>query len=128
MTKLLLITAALLAPGVFAQHPHLGQSFQNPDLMTRAATPGIEGAQTGPVLGRPFSAIEVRKTVQTLADGTKLERSDTSRFYRDGQGRMRVESATRAEIFDVAAGVQYDLNVANKTYQKSPIPDKTASI
>src|SRR5207248_1915073 len=110
MTKQLFITAALAASGVFAQHSPHGHSFQNPDLMSGPTTSGIEGAQTGPVVGRPFSATEVRKTVQTLADGTRLERSDTSRFYRDVQGRMRVESADRVEIFDFVSGIQYDLN------------------
>jgi hypothetical protein len=128
MTKQFLITAALLAPGLLAQHAPLAHSFQDPALMTGPSNSGIEGAQTGPVLGRPFSATEVRKTVQTLADGTRLEHSDTSRFYRDGQGRMRVESANRVEIFDFAAGTQYGLNPADKTYSKKAIPDHTRSI
>src|ERR1044071_4532962 len=100
MMKHLLLTAAILAPGLFAQHSTLGRSFQDPSLMGGPSIPRIEGAQTGPVVGRPFSATEIRKTVQTLGDGTRLEHSDTTRFYRDGQGRMRAESPTRVEIFD----------------------------
>jgi hypothetical protein len=131
MTKQLVISAALLASGLFAQHtqhPHPGNSFQNPDFMSGPSTSGIEGAQTGPIAGRPFSATEIRKTVQTLADGTRLERSDTSRFYRDGYGRMRVESPNRVEIFDFINGIQYDLQPAEKSYEKKSIPNYTKSV
>jgi hypothetical protein len=129
MTKQLFMTAALLAPGLLAQHAPLGpHHFQNPDFMAVPMVPRVEGAQTGPVLGRPFSAAEVRKTIQFLGDGTRLEHSDTTRFYRDGQGRMRAESLKRVEIFDVIAGFEYDLNPESKTYKKSAIPDKTASM
>src|SRR5215471_7842931 len=128
MTKQLLTTTALAAAALHAQTLPLGHAFQHPDLMTRPSMEGIEGAQTGPVLGRPFSATEVRKTVQTLADGTRLEHSDTSRFYRDGQGRMRVESPNRVEIFDFVSGVEYDVSQENKTYRKKSIPEYAASI
>jgi hypothetical protein len=62
--------------------------------------------QAGPVVGKPFSATEVRRTHQVLGDGTKVDRSDVSRFYRDSQGRMRAESPERVEIFDFVAGVE----------------------
>ncbi len=52
----------------------------------------------------------------------------TARFYRDGQGRVRAESPKRVEIFDPVSGFEYDLNPERKTYEKSAIPDKTASI
>jgi hypothetical protein len=112
MMRQLLTVTALLAAGLHAQ-----------------ITPArIEGAQSGPVLGRPFSATEVRKTLQTMADGTRIEHSDTTRFYRDGQGRMRAESPNRVEIFDFVAGFEYDLNPESKTYKRTTIPDKTTSM
>ncbi|HTX35695.1 MAG TPA: hypothetical protein VME43_11755 [Bryobacteraceae bacterium] len=79
----------------------------------------IQG-QTGPVTGKPVQATEVRHSVQTLSDGTKLESSSSSHFYRDSQGRMRTESAERVEIYDPVAGFIYDLNSQRKTYTKTP--------
>jgi hypothetical protein len=43
------------------------------------------------VIGRPVSATEERKSVQTLGDGTEISTSDSNLFYRDSQGRVRVE-------------------------------------
>jgi len=91
------------------------------------ATPGsdamfrhmaIEG-QTGPVTGKPIQATEVRHSQQVLSDGTRLESSSSSRFYRDAQGRMRTESAVRVEIYDPVAGFIYDLDPQHKTYTKT---------
>ena len=56
---------------------------------TVAAHVALEG-QTGPVVGKPLAATEVRRSEQVLSDGTRIEGSDTSRFYRDSQGRMRL--------------------------------------
>jgi hypothetical protein len=78
-------------------------------------------AQTGPVLGHPFSAAEVRHTRQTLADGTNVDHTDTSAFYRDAQGRMRTESAHRVLIYDPVAGYTYNLDLSHRTYQKDAI-------
>src|ERR1700761_6329027 len=43
------------------------------------------------VTGKPFSAAETRRTVQMLANGAKIETSDSNQLYRDDQGRTRVE-------------------------------------
>src|SRR5436190_11254854 len=53
----------------------------------------IAESSSGPlsVTGSPLSATEERRTVQTLGDGTMLERSDSNLFYRDSQGRKRLE-------------------------------------
>src|SRR5215469_1361725 len=63
----------------------------------------IDG-QTGPVIAKPLSADEVRTTVQTLSDGSHINKSETDHFYRDGQGRMRTETETGAVIYDPVAG------------------------
>jgi hypothetical protein len=128
MKKLLFIMMA--ATAAQAQNDHLGSAFQQHGWM---AAPGaeprrIEGAQSGPVLGKPFSATEVRRTTQTLSDGTRVDHSDTSRFYRDAQGRMRAESPARVEIFDPVSRVEYDVNLDRKTYKKIALPDKTVSM
>src|SRR5436190_16328372 len=122
MTKQLLMTvagAAVAAAALRAQTSPAGSAFQPHGWI---AAPGstpmrIEGAQYGPVLGKPFSATEVRRTTQTLSDGTRVDHADTSRFYRDGSGRMRAESSNRAEIFDPVLGFEYDLSLQSKTYK-----------
>ena len=133
MTKQLLITlagCALAAAALYAQTSPMGNAFQQSGWigLPGATTMRIEGAQIGPVLGRPFSATEVRRAVQTLNDGTHVNHSDTTRFYRDGQGRMRAESPKRVEIFDPVSGLEYDLNPESKTYKTSAIPDRTYSM
>jgi len=44
-----------------------------------------------PVIGQPYSALQVHKTVQTLVDGTKVTRGGHHNVARDSQGRVRVE-------------------------------------
>jgi len=131
MTKQLLILAAgaaMAAAALIAQTAPHGAAFQNPGWM---AAPGSrpldvhmnrpEGEQSGPFVGKPFSATEVRHAQQTLADGTHVDNSDTTLVYRDVQGRLRVESPERIEIFDPVNGVEYDLGPKNKTYKKTQI-------
>jgi hypothetical protein len=98
------------------------QNFQPPSWGTqsRQTTPPIV-AQSGPVIARPLSGTETRRTTQTLSDGTTVERADVSHFYRDGTGRTREESPVRAEIFDPVGHFEYDLNPAKKTYVKIPL-------
>jgi hypothetical protein len=43
------------------------------------------------VKGQPFSAEAVSESVQTLADGNRIVRSSTSKFYRNTEGRTRRE-------------------------------------
>ena len=84
----------------------------------------LEG-QSGPVQGRPFSGTEIRHTVQTLADGTHVEHSDTTQLYRDAQGRMRAESPNRVFIYDPVAGFTADLFPSEKHYERMPLKDGT---
>lgn len=128
MTKPLLLITALSAQILPAQ-----SYFQQPGWI------GVNGSttisvhmnrpdgQTGPVAGRPFSGSEVRHTTQTLADGTHVDHTDTSTFYRDAQGRMRTESADRVLIYDPVAGFTYNLDPKNKIYEKWPLHQGTMS-
>ena len=77
--------------------------------------------QSGPVTGKPFSATEVRHTVQALADGNRLEQSETSSFARDEHGRMRIANAKTVVIFDPVAGSNYTLDIASKTYTRTSL-------
>ena len=78
--------------------------------------------QPGPVMGKPFSGTEVRRSVQTLSDGTRVEKSDTTAYYRDDKGRVRSEGKNIALIFDPAAGFNYQLDLKTKRYTKTPVP------
>ncbi|PYT19046.1 MAG: hypothetical protein DMG59_01795 [Acidobacteria bacterium] len=135
MTKQLLIVAgtALMAVALLAQPSPYQSPFQHPGWI---AAPGSEPitvhmnrpeGQSGPVLAKPFSAAEVRHTVQTLADGTHVNHSDISAFYRDDRGRMRTESPTNVLIYDPVAGFIYHLDPGTKRYSKTPVPDKANS-
>jgi hypothetical protein len=129
-----LILLAFLAPALCAQSPaELARRQQGQQQWISA--PGVntvvhnlrpEG-QTGPVLGHPFSATEVRQTRQTLADGTHVNHSDTSAFYRDAQGRMRTQSPERVIVYDPVARFTYTLDPAHKVYEKHAIDAQTGS-
>ncbi len=78
------------------------------------------------VTGKPFSATESRRTVQLLANGAKIESSDSNQIYRDDQGRTRVEQTVNGRtvtvIMDPVARFVAILNRENKSFHKNPIP------
>jgi hypothetical protein len=84
---------------------------------------GRGAAQAGQVVvGKPVSATEERKTVQTLADGTLIENSDSDLFYRDAQGRIRVEQSVPGRMILITDPVTHTtiaLDPATKTAHKN---------
>lgn len=77
--------------------------------------------------GEPFSADAVEESVQVLADGNRIVHSNSTRIYRDSQGRERRETLFDASgaprsilISDPVAGANYNLRpdtkVAIKTF------------
>jgi hypothetical protein len=127
MIKRLLLAGALLPAALFAQGS-TGMAFQHEGWLRPAngilgnnGSQHIEG-QSGPVLNRPISADEVRTTTQTLSDGSHINRTETTHFYRDGEGRMATVTETGAVIYDPVAGFTYDLTARNKTFTKRPFP------
>jgi hypothetical protein len=86
------------------------------------------GNGSGPlvVAGKPVSATEERKSVQTLGDGTEISTSESNLFYRDSQGRTRVEQSiqgkTTIAIMDPVGRFLVTLDPANKTAHKTAIP------
>jgi hypothetical protein len=58
----------------------------------------IESMPARAVTGKPFSATEVRRTRQTLGDGTHIDKVDKDKFYRDFDGRTRVERENGASV------------------------------
>ena len=100
-------------PAAFQQAAQLNPAFIE---FSRPTT------QSGPVIGKPMSGKEVRRHVQTLADGTQVENSETTLFYRDAMGRMRDERENEALIYDPVAGCVYHLWKPTKTATKGNIP------
>jgi hypothetical protein len=92
------------------------------------ATHQLVVGQPGPVMNKPFSGVETRHMTQVLGDGTRVDRSDTSNFYRDSAGRMRTESATRILIYDSVAKVIYDLDPKHKIFTRKANDQNSISI
>ncbi|MBZ5695658.1 MAG: DUF4412 domain-containing protein [Acidobacteriia bacterium] len=98
-----------------------------------------EGLGGKMVTGAPFSATYSTQTTQVLADGNKIERSNSGTFARDGQGRTRREmslpaigpwAASRQTaphvvfINDAVAGTQYILETDRKIARKMQRPPR----
>jgi hypothetical protein len=90
-------------------------------------------AALGPIVrGAPYSGEGITTTAQTLADGTRIERTVRARFYRDGEGRTRREQtilgmgplgeSQTVTIVDPVARVMYGLNPATHEGRRSPLP------
>jgi hypothetical protein len=111
----------------------LAQTLQTGDVLyqqgavlstTRAIGPGIFNPES--VTGSPFSGTEQSHSLQVLGDGTRIERTESRRIYRDSQGRTRTETGTAGSriimIQDPVAGTVVTLNESSKTAEKSPTP------
>jgi hypothetical protein len=71
----------------------------------------LEGVTGKAVTGHPFSATEQRHTVQTLGDGTKIENKDSNKYFRDDQGRTRIERSNGAVVIhDPVQGMSAEVN------------------
>jgi hypothetical protein len=105
--------------GVFSGSAHFG------------AAPPAQRSQA--VAGAPYSAEEIGTTVQTLADGTRITRENSTRkLYRDSAGRTRTErpllgavarrqkaeAPVIIEIIDPVEHVKYTLDSVNKVAHK----------
>ncbi len=140
-TTLFIIASLGLMPATSpAQAPPPAQTSPPTDVFYRAlgvaggaaARPvmvevvGAEGMNGQPIAGKPVSATEQRHSLQVLGDGTRIEQSETSRFYRDDQGRTRIEheAATGGGIViqDPVGGFVAMLEPANKIARKMPNP------
>jgi hypothetical protein len=124
----LLLGAALLAQGPPPPPgpPGMGFHIDRFEMGFRGRT----------VTGSPFSAQSSTETVQTLADGNRIDRTNTGMMYRDSQGRTRLEenfkhfgpmpaSGTAGPmvfINDPVAGMDYILNPNSKTAQEFTRP------
>jgi hypothetical protein len=123
MKMIKLLAGASLAPALLLAQTVATGWIAAPGSVNQNRTEG----QQGPVMGKPFSGTEVRRSVQTLSDGTRVEKSDTSAYYRDDKGRVRSEGKNIALIFDPVAGFNYQLDLNKKTYTKTPVPSNLIS-
>ena len=66
----------------------------------------VESMSGKAITGKPFSATEVRRTRQTLGDGTHIDKVEKAKFYRDFDGRTRAEreNGTSVVVSDPATG------------------------
>lgn len=65
------------------------------------ATGGVVSSLlAAPVLGQPFSAVQVTHSVQRLPDGTTVKHNGHHGVARDSDGRMRVEMRMRKAVGD----------------------------
>jgi len=111
------------AAALFAQGPPPGGPFPGGPF-----GPGFPGGPPpGPVVtGVPFTGTETMQAEQTLADGNQIQRSDSTKIYRDSAGRVRTEttaqSRTMITIFDPVAGYVAHLDPSTSTADKMTLP------
>ncbi|MGJ5814714.1 hypothetical protein [Paludibaculum fermentans] len=86
--------------------------------------------------GAPYSAEAVTESVQVLADGNRITSKQSTKQYRDSEGRTRTEttiaanamwvpenkSMTFVNIMDPVSGESYTLNSAEKVATKMSMP------
>lgn len=58
----------------------------------------VEATTGKTVTGKPFSATEVRRTRQTLGDGTHIDKDEKDKYFRDSDGRTRIERDNGNEV------------------------------
>jgi hypothetical protein len=124
-TYLLIAAAVVIQPAAsLAQTSPAGSGFQQVDTMVSGGgvvADVVKGGRGGGQMpGKPYSAIAVTHTVQVLADGSQIERTQSQALFRDEQGRTRTESneGKVIRITDRAAGLTYILDTAAKTARK----------
>ncbi len=124
-------TAVVIREGVQARVSHGPDENFNAEFISSEM--GFEGNL---VKGAPYSAETITETTQTLADGNRIARKNTSLLYRDSEGRTRRElslgtlgpwaasgeSRRLISINDPVAGVHYALDPGSKTARKMTLP------
>jgi hypothetical protein len=79
------------------------------------------------ITGRPLSAVEERHSLQILSDGTRIERTDTNKFYRDDQGRTRSERQDGTVLLnDPVQGMTAEINPNGNTVRRRSAMSKGA--
>lgn len=116
------------------------QAQQTPEVNSRVVTQLFSRTSSAVVKGAPYSAEAISESVQTLADGNRIVRSNTTKLFRDSEGRVRREgdaangngfsyafsgsfagfgAQDTISIFDPVSNVNYFINPNSKTVRKS---------
>ncbi len=106
----LLSAAALLSIASLAAAQDAPQQKQKVEFFQTMGGPGadamfvsVEPMEMGRVVkGSPYSATVVTESTQTLADGNRIVRKQTTQIARDGEGRVR------RELGEMAGPIQMD--------------------
>ncbi|HEV2200401.1 MAG TPA: hypothetical protein VGR73_11330 [Bryobacteraceae bacterium] len=124
--------------GVVAASGGLAQQQPDVGLVAGAKFRFLAGNLVGGsvVKGAPYSADAVTDMTQTLADGNRIVQHSTATQYRDSEGRERREQVLSTLgpftaqsdpvqaifISDPVAGVNYSLNLQDRSAIKLPVP------
>ena len=128
MTSKGCLRAAAIAAVCFFTHTSLSRS-QSLDFVSSAVVDSTIVRNT------PYSAESVTSVIQSLTDGTHIERRTTAQVYRDSAGRVRRdqpvlglagliapgESKRLITVADPAAGVSYVLDPSTHTARRTPL-------
>jgi hypothetical protein len=121
MKKSIIIVAiglqALIANAQISVSGANQQVFQFNTVIDSQGVFGGVGGKT--VTGRPLSATEERHTLQILGDGTRIEKTDTDKFYRDDMGRTRTERQDGTVLLnDPVQGLTAEINANGNTVRR----------
>jgi hypothetical protein len=122
MTKIALYGALIGAISLSAQDPATLEKKLADELKAQAGNLGFVNMINGrTVKASPYSAQAVNETVQTLADGNRITRTNSSMLYRDSEGRERREEANGKMVLisDPVDRVQYTLEPQSKVARKT---------
>ncbi len=71
--------------------------------LVASAGGGFIAEEPPAISGAPYSAMAVTQSTTTFSDGNHIVRSGTTRYYRDGQGRTRVERVLGTDGVETAS-------------------------
>jgi hypothetical protein len=123
---LALLAAPLLTSPLLAQANSTTAAVKKPfwvdstnwDAITTSYLTYPDG-QEGPVLNKPFSAIEVRHSPHLTSNRSHPDYLDTNEIYRDARGRTRVQGSKIIVLFDPVIDKTYALRREEKDYKES---------
>jgi hypothetical protein len=78
---------------------------------TLVAFAGMLAEDPPAIAGSPYSAVAVTQSTTTFSDGNRIVRTNTVRYFRDGQGRTRVERGAGGD--GAANGVQSMITITD---------------
>lgn len=143
----MLAAGGLLSGAVFAQEKKVVKEVVEDVVIVNSQASHAAGAGPlvvtqfyagrGNVKGAPYAAEAVNESTQTLADGTRITNKNTTKMYRDSEGRTRMESSftpvgnwvpeggagSMVTIMDPVAGEHITLNSMNKSAFRNKMPN-----